>query len=214
MYTLHYSPGCASMVVHAMLLETGAPHQLQLVDVEKGEQHDSAYLELNPDGVVPTLVVDGDVMQESAAQVMLLAERHPEAGMAPAPGAPGRPDWMKWSVHLSAHLGALYRTWFYPADLGLEEHPAAVREALRVKIESTLDRIDRHLVEHGPYLLGEACSSADLQLTMYIRWARNMPRPGTTWKHLNELALRVFQRPSWRKMCEIEGLDDWKPAGA
>ena len=214
MYTLHYSPGCASMVVHAMLLETGAPHQLQLVDVEKGEQHDSAYLELNPDGVVPTLVVDGVVMQESAAQVMLLAERHPEAGLAPAPGTPGRADWMKWSVHLSAHLGALYRNWFYPGDLGLEEYPAATREALRLKIESTLDRIDRHLARNGPYLLGETFSSADLQLTMYIRWARNMPRPGTTWTHLNELALRVFQRPSWERMCEIEGLHDWKPAGA
>ena len=214
MYTLHYSPGTASMVVHAMLLETGAPHQLQLVDFDSDEQHGSAYLALNPDGVVPTLVVDGAVMQESAAQLMLLAERHPEAGMAPAPGAPGRADWLKWSVHLSAHLGALYRNWFYSADLGLEEHPAAVRQALRGKIESTLDRIDRHLAEHGPYLLGETCSSADLQLTMYIRWARNMPRPGTTWPHLNALALRVFQRPAWRRMCEIEGLDDWAPAGA
>ena len=214
MYTLHYSPGTASMVVHAMLLETGAPHQLQLVDFDKDQQHGSAYLELNPDGVVPTLIVDGVAMQESAAQVMLLAERHPEAGLAPAPGTPGRADWMKWSVHLSCHLGALYRTWFYSGDIGLDEHPAAVREALRGKIESTLDRIDRHLASNGPYLLGETFSSADLQLTMYIRWARNMPRPGTTWTHLNELALRVFQRQSWKTMCEIEGLNDWRPAGA
>ena len=63
-------------------------------------------------------------------------------------------------------------------------------------------------------LAGETISSADLQLTMYIRWARNMPRPGTTWTHLNALALHVFQRPAWRRMCEIEGLDDWAPAGA
>lgn len=212
MYTLYYSPGTASMVVHALLLETGAPYQLQLVDFEKKEQHSEDYRRLNPAGTVPTVIVDGAPVQESAALVMLLAERHPEARLAPPPGAPGRADWLKWTVHLSSHLGALYRMWFYPGDLGMEEYPDAVRAALRMRIEATLDSIDRHLAAHGPYLLGDTFSSADLQLTMYIRWARNMPRPATTWQHLNRLACEVTQRSSWKTMCEREGLQDWSPA--
>ncbi|MCK7474200.1 MAG: hypothetical protein MZV49_13135 [Rhodopseudomonas palustris] len=34
MYTLYYSPGTASMVVHLALLEIGAPHRLEKVDFE------------------------------------------------------------------------------------------------------------------------------------------------------------------------------------
>ncbi|HVC15751.1 MAG TPA: glutathione S-transferase N-terminal domain-containing protein, partial [Rhodanobacter sp.] len=59
MYTLYYSPGAASMLVHLTLLETGAPHALERVDLEAGQQRSAAYLALNPNGVVPTLLVDG-----------------------------------------------------------------------------------------------------------------------------------------------------------
>src|SRR6185437_3551353 len=59
MYTLYYSPGTASMVVHLALLEIGAPHELKLVDFDRDAQHDPAYLELNPRVVVPTLGVGG-----------------------------------------------------------------------------------------------------------------------------------------------------------
>lgn len=202
------------MVVHAVLLETGALHHLQLVDFGRNEQHGAGYLKLNPTGMVPTLVLDNVPVQESAALVMLLAERHPEARLAPPAGTPGRAEWLKWTVHLSSHLGGLYRQWFYPSDLGMEDYSVGMRDALRMKIEGALERIDGHLAQHGPYLLGNAFSSADLQLTMYMRWARNMPRPATTWPYLNALAQRVTARLSWKQMCEIEGLHDWAPAQA
>ena len=67
MYTLYYSPGTASMVVHLALLEIGAPHELRLVDFEADEQHSDEYLRLNAGGHVPTLVVDGRALTESAA---------------------------------------------------------------------------------------------------------------------------------------------------
>ena len=59
MYTLYYSPGTASMVVHLALLEIGAPYQLKRVDFATDAQHDPKYLELNPHGTVPTLLIDG-----------------------------------------------------------------------------------------------------------------------------------------------------------
>jgi glutathione S-transferase len=59
MYTLYYSPGAASMVVHLALLEAGAPHRLQQIDLDNGEQRQPDYLKLNPNGLVPTLSIDG-----------------------------------------------------------------------------------------------------------------------------------------------------------
>src|SRR3546814_8919880 len=79
MHTLYYSPGAASMVVHWLLIELAIPHQLSLVDFESRAQKSPAYLELNPHGVVPTLVIDGRPHAEAAALLVHLADTHPEA---------------------------------------------------------------------------------------------------------------------------------------
>src|SRR5512138_2821117 len=105
MYTLYYSPGAASMVVHLMLLELGVPHRLERVNLDKDVPRSAEYLRLNPRGQVPTLVVDGHPYFESAALVMILAERHPDAGLAPLPGSERRAAWYQWFVFLASALG-------------------------------------------------------------------------------------------------------------
>jgi len=104
MYTLYYSPGAASLAVHWMLIELGVPHELKKVDMEAGEHRRPEYLRLNPNGFVPVMIVDGTPLYESAALLMLLAERHPQAGFAPAPGNPQRGPYMTWMFHLSNTL--------------------------------------------------------------------------------------------------------------
>lgn len=209
MYTLYYSPGTASMVVHLALLEIGAPYQLELVDFDKKAQRAPTYLKLNPNGLVPTLVIDGRPRVESAALLTMLAERHPEAGLIPPASTPERELWQQWVAYLSNTLMSAYRLWFYPGELGNEEHPPALRAALQRKIESVWDHLDAHLAAHGPYLLGAQFSGADLLLTMLMRWSRNMPRPVTEWPALKHLADLVRARPSWKKLYELEGLTEW-----
>ena len=209
MYTLYYSPGTASMVVHLALLEIGAPHRLVRLDFSKDEQRSPDYLRLNPRGQVPTLVIDGEPYFESAALLMILAERHPEAKLAPPPGSPLRPDWYQWIAFLTNSLGPAYRSWFYPPDLGSAEHPPFVREALRTRIEDSWSVVDAHLAERGPYMLGAGFSGVDLLALMYMRWSRNMPKPVTEWPALKRLAGLLRARPSWQRMYEIEGLTDW-----
>ena len=209
MYTLYYSPGTASMVVHLALLEIGAPYRLELVDLGAGGQREPAYLKLSPHGVVPTLIIDGKPVVESAALLMALADRHPGAGLAPTPGSPARAEWYQWVVYFSNALAATYRLWFYPSDLGSEQHTPQLRDALRGKIESAWDRIDAHLADGGPYVLGREFSGADLLLTMLMRWSRKMPRPATEWPALRNLADLIRARPSWKGLYELEGLTEW-----
>ena len=210
MYTLYYSPGTASMVVHLALLEIGVPYRLELVDFDTDQQHSPEYLKLNPGGTVPALVIDDRVRVESGALLTILAERHPEAKLIPPPGTPERELWLQWVVYLSNTLMSAYRLWFYPSELGHDEHPPAIRAAIQRKIESVWDRLDAHLSTQGPYLLGESFSGADLMLTMLMRWSRNMPRPVTEWPALKRLADLVRARPSWKKLYELEGLSEWQ----
>lgn len=208
MYTLYYAPGSANLVVHLALLEIGAPHTLKRIDLDKGEQRSPEYLAINPSGVVPTLLVDGVPHGEAAALAMLLTERHAGAALAPAPGSAGRADYLQWMLYLANTLQPLFRQWFYPGD----HLPAAadnIKEAARIGIEKAWTRIDAHLAAHGPYMLGDTFSLVDLYALMLMRWSRNMPRPATTWPQLDALATRLKSRPSWKAVCEAEGLVEW-----
>ena len=196
--------------MHLALLEIGAPHQLELVDFDRKAQRTEAYLRLNPQGQVPTLVVDGLAYTESAALLMVLADRHPEAHLAPPLGTPGRNEWYQWLVFQSNTLGASYRNWFYPPDLGAAEHPPTVRAALQGRIEGVWTRLDTQLAARGPYLLGAEFSAADLLLIMYMRWSRNMPRTALEWPALKRFATLVRARQSWQRLCDIEQLSDWR----
>jgi glutathione S-transferase len=209
-YTLYYSPGSASMVVHLALLEIGVPFRLVKLDFERDEQRGAEYLKLNPRGQVPTLVIDGKPYFECAALLLILAERHPEARLAPPPGSALRADWYQWVVFFANALGPVYRQWFYPSDLGSPEHPPFVRDALRAKIEGAWSLVDAHLAAHGPYMLGAEFSGVDLLALMYMRWSRNMPKPVTAWPALRQYADRLRARPSWARLYEAEGLTEWR----
>ena len=209
MYTLYYSPGSASMVVHLALLELGVPHELRLVDMEARAHKDPEYLRLNPNGLVPTLIVDGAPVFECAALLLLLGERHADSDLAPVAGDPRRAQYLQWTVHFANTLMPAFRQWFYPQDFAPAEVEAASKAAAVGRIEAAWDRVETHLAKAGPYLLGERLSLVDLYLTMLMRWSRNMPKPADSWPELARLAALVKQRPAWREIYRVEQLIDW-----
>ena len=209
MYTLYYAPGAASLAVHLALLELDAPHQLERLDLQARQHKSPAYLKLNPNGVVPTLLVDGQPVYECAALLLLLAERHPGAGLAPPPGTPARAPYLQWIVHFANTLQPAFRAWFYPAEPAGEEAGAAAQESARLRIEACWDRLNAHLAHAGPHVCGAQYSVADMLGTMLMRWSRNKPRPATEWPHCRALAARVRARPAWRRLYEVEGLTEW-----
>ena len=206
---LYYAPGSASFLVHWLLIELDLPHELRLVDFDSRAQKSPDYLALNPNGVVPTLVLDGKPQHEAAALAMLLAERHPEAKFAPAPGDPRRVDYLQWMFNLANMVQPLFRQWWYPHEPAGEANADAVREHCAARIAAQWQRIDDHLAAHGPWLLGEGPSVADFYLTMLMRWSRNMPKPATEWPQLAALARRMKARPSFKLLYQREGLAEW-----
>jgi glutathione S-transferase len=209
MYTLYASPGAASMVVHHALIEIGAPHEVRWLDLEAREQKSPAYLALNPAGVVPTLLVDGEPVGECAALLILLGERHPGARLAPMPGEPDRARYLQWMLHLANTVQPAFRQWFYPSEFGSTEREAAIKDNARVRIEAHWQRLDAKLAAEGPCLLGAEPGLVDFFAVMLMRWSRNMPRPATDWPALAALAARVRARPGWRELYRRERLDEW-----
>jgi len=206
---LYGSQSTASLVVHWLLVELGIEHELRLLDFDKREQKSPEYLAINPAGRVPTLLIDGQVLTESAAIAMHLADLHPEAGLAPAPGTPARGDYYRWMCFCIYTLMPAYRAWFYPHEPAGEAHAAAVKEQARRQLESAWQQVADHLQAGGPYMLGVRPTAVDFMLTMLMRWSRNMPRPSDGWPVLAAHARRMKDRPALAEVYRREGIDDW-----
>lgn len=209
MYTLYWSPGAASLCVHWMLIELGEPHELKKLDLDAGDHRKPEYLKLNPNGLVPTLVVDDEPLHESAALLMLLAERHPQSAFAPPPGNPQRGRYFTWMFFLSNTLQTAFRSWFYPDQQAGADAVEAVQAHARGRIESCFKRIDAQIAAEGPYLIGARVGAADFLVTMLMRWSRNMPKPATEWPAIADYVKRMKARPSFKALYDREGLTDW-----
>jgi len=206
MLALYYYPGNASLLPHMMLREIGAPFELRLVDRSQNAQKSVDYLRLNPNGRIPVLI-DGDlVLFETAAVALHLADKFPEADLAPAVGSAERAQFYKWMVHLTNTPQAEYRAWFYPHEHVSDEAAApSVKEGARQRLERMFDVISAQL-DDKRWLLGDRFSAADLFLLMLIRWGRGMPRPPREIPNLGAFAERVLARPAVQETFKIEGI--------
>lgn len=209
MLTLFYAPSTASLVVHWLLIELGLAHELRKVDLAAGEQKSEEYLRLNPAGVVPTLVIDGQPLCEAAAITMHLADTYTAAKLAPSVGTPARANYYQWMIFLANTLQLAYRAYFYPSEPAGEQHLEAAREQARLRIEACWERVAIHLGTKGPFLLGDKLSAADFLITMLMRWSRNMQRPSDDWPVLREYARTMKARASFKQVYEREGIRDW-----
>src|SRR5258708_27915599 len=83
MLTLYFAPGASSMAVHIALHEIGAPFEGRPISLAKREQQAPTFLAINPEGKVPTLLIDGRPLTEVAAILYFLAKRFPQAALLP-----------------------------------------------------------------------------------------------------------------------------------
>jgi len=206
MLALYYYPGNASLLPHMILREIGAEFELRLVDRGQNAQKSAEYLKLNPSGRIPVLI-DGDLVQfETAAVALYLADKFPEAGLAPAAGTPERAAFYRWLIHLTNTPQVEFRAWFYPNEHVADEAAApSVKEAAGQRLNRMFDVISEQLGDKT-WLLGDRFSAVDLFLFMLIRWGRGMPRPPRSIPNLNALAERVLARPAVQKALEVEGI--------
>jgi len=208
-YTLYYSPGAASMAVHWALIELGIDFETVLVGFAAGDQRDPNYLKTNPAGRVPSLVIEGQAYSESAALLMILAERHPDAGLAPRPGDRDRAKWLQTMIFLANTVLPAMRDWFYADTDGEPKGAEAVRDLARKRIEGAWPGLKRELLGRGPFLFGERPGVADFMAAMLMRWSRNMPLPANSDPVLAAYLARMGALPSYGEVCRREALTPW-----
>jgi glutathione S-transferase len=150
-YELFYYPDNASLAPHFVLEEIGAPFTLTLVDRTRNEQKSPQYLERNPLGRIPTLVYDHVVLFESAAICLHLADRHPEARLAPAVASDARAHLYKWLMFLTNTIQPDHMAFFYADRYTADPRGAvAVSAAAEERLGQAYAAVDAALQREGP----------------------------------------------------------------
>ena len=218
MLQLHYFPGNASLIVHLVLEEIGAPFTLKHVDRANGAHKSPEYLAMNPNGLIPVLVDDGDerggttgaplVLYETAAICMHLADTHPDAGLLPSLGSSERALAYQWLAWCTNTFQAWLIVYFYPERWADDAAgTAAVKAHAETKIGALLDQLEAQLVRHGgPWLLGERFGIVDSYAFVLCRWTRAFARPARAMAHVRPWLERMIDRPAVRRAFVTEKL--------
>ena len=100
---LYTNPMSRGRIIRWMLEEIGVPYELRVIEFGEAMKTPE-YLALNPMGKVPTLVHEGAVVTEVVAICAYLAERFPDAALAPPLGSPARAAWLRWLFFIAGPL--------------------------------------------------------------------------------------------------------------
>jgi GST-like protein len=169
-YIVHGSPGSGSVPVEAALTLIGARYEVIGDTVLRDVARNPAVFKVNPLGQVPALVIPGgEVMTESAAILIWLADRYPDAALAPLPSDERRPAFLRWMTYVSSAIYGLAWVRGDPMRLISDER----------QVEVVLDRIANRRadcwrwmdaqIEPRRFLLGDELSVLDLYVATISR---------------------------------------------
>lgn len=232
----HYATSNCAMRIRLQLAEKRLPWIDHYVDLRKQENLTPAYFAIHPQGLVPSVVVDGTVVYESADILLFIEERFPQPSLLPADPAllPEMHDWLEFTR--SRHLPAI-KTWAYGRNrvpTKTRESMAAYRElqqdpALVAFHEETLSesgipeskikqaeqelrgvfaRMEENLA-HAPWILGDQVTLADIAwIPQYALLQRN-DFPFREFPNVMQWIERWKARASYR-----EAIARWMPSAA
>lgn len=199
-FVLHHHPMSRAQRIRWLLEEAGLSYELVHVELEAAAHKTPAFLKLNPDGKLPTLIDRGPdgtwstVVTESAAIVIYVADLATAGGLAPAVGDPRRGPYLTWIAYVSAALE--------PALADLVWPRAAPAPAMAIgwpPYEAALDRVAAAL-EASTYLTGDSFTAADLMVASMLNWVSGwgkLPAPERFADYLARIAARpAAQRAS------------------
>jgi glutathione S-transferase len=191
MMKLYWAPRSRSFTALWLMEETGQPYQRVLTDITTGAQKAPEYLAINPMGKVPALA-DGDAtLAEAAAICAYVAERYPEAKLAPPLGDIRRAKYLYW-------------LFFSPGCI----EPAIVQLATKIEMnpvaagwgeaQRVFDVLDAALSK-GPWLLGDSFSAADVMIGSGLNYAVRLFKMVPARPSFDAYIARCAARPAFQR---------------
>ncbi|WOB09492.1 glutathione S-transferase family protein [Piscinibacter gummiphilus] len=204
MLTLYSAPATCALASHIALEQAGADYRVERVDFKSSQQRSPEYLKLNPRGRVPALVTEHGVLTETPAILLYIAQRFPEARLAPFddPWALGQLNafcsYLCSTVHVAHAHGRRGARW--------ADDPAAW-EAMKAKVPQTVGdgfaMIETEFFK-GPWVMGERYTLADPYLYTLATWMEGDGVDPARFPKVAEHRSRMAALPAVQKVLAAE----------
>ncbi len=203
-YKLYGTTHTSTCAVKAALTEAGATFDEVEIATRKDQHKTEDYREINPRQQVPSLMLpDGSVVTEGPAILLHIADAHPEARLAPAPGTSERAQHDRWLIFLAMNVNEAGQRMNYPERFTTDtDGKQAVEEAARAYMDRHMS-IFEDALGNGPYFFDNGLSMLDIYVWMLAQW----PGGGVAWIEANcpkivRLANTVKVRPKMLRIHE------------
>ncbi len=221
MIDLYYAPDNASLIIRIILEELDIDYRAILVDRRKKQQTDSAYLALNPKGLIPVCIIDGEAVFETAAIALTLTERAEHYGakstivLAPGIESSRRSQFLKWLFFLSNTLHPDLRQLFYAEKYVGSNEPLqeSFRGIARQRLRHNLSILNKqYAAQSRCYLFGDSPSIVDIYLAVCVRWVQLYPLSTrgvvqvSDFASIDAMVMRLQQRKAVISACAKEGI--------
>lgn len=188
---LYWCPQSRAITALWMMEETGVPYERELIDIRSGAQSTPEYAAINPMMKVPALTDGAAKVAETGAVLAYVAERVPEAGLAPPVGDGKRGDYLRW-LFFGPMIEAAMTQKF--AKLEIPSSTAGWGSYERV-----LDVLEDGVRNGRPWLLGDRFSAADVMIGSNLHFATEVfslfePRPAFA-----DYVGRCKERPAFQR---------------
>ena len=190
MYILYGGDFTRAGLVQWVLDEGGLDYTFRKIDIIKGENKAPEFLAINPSGLVPVLITpEGEVLTETAALMVTVADRHGLTELAPAATDSLRAQFLSTLFFLASDIQAEMKRFHFPHRFSLRtEDNVKIQEQSKAMVISRLGVVNERLATRGPYLLGTRFSLADAFLCFWMAYlgrddvATLLPAVGTLYR--------------------------------
>jgi glutathione S-transferase len=183
--TLYFSPGSSSMAVHIALHEIGVKFEARPLSFLRKDHRAPDFLRVNPEGKVPTLLIDERPLTEVAAILFYLARQFPAAQLLPPPDDhEAEAQIISWMSFIAATI--------HPARRQGTDHAYEVWGVAERRLSGRIWAVNRY-------------SIADIHLfRLYWRFANSLHPTPEKFPRLTAHHDRMMARPAVRRTIEVE----------
>ena len=187
MIKFYYHPSPNPAKVALFLEESGLAYELVPVDTRKGEQHEPAFLKINPNAKTPALVDDDNIVFDSNAMLLYLAEKTGQ--FLPADNLKARGEMLSWLMFVATGICPYSGQHVHFKHFAPEPKDYAVT---RYTYEAWRHwQILNDRLANQPYMLGNEYTLVDMAVW---GWARAVPF--------------ILGEDAWQKLPHVKRLLD------